>query len=175
MAERRLSVNRIVLIGFRGAGKTTIARQLADCLNWRYISTDEQVEHYAGRRIKQLVEQEGWQMFRQMEHAIINRVSREQQAVIDCGGGVVEDPENMRLLSRSSLIVWVDADISDLYQRLKSQNDRPLLSEQDLKSDIDLHYRDRESLYGHYGQIYVNTSRESTEAICQKILQTQEK
>lgn len=175
MAERQLSVNRIVLIGFRGAGKTTIARQLANCLNWRYISTDEQVEHFAGKDINQLVEQEGWQMFRQIEHAIVNRLSREQQAVIDCGGGVVEDPENMRVLSRSSLIVWVDADISDLYQRLQKQNNRPLLSEQDLKSDIDLHYRDRESLYGHYGQIYVNTSRETTETICKKILQTREK
>lgn len=162
--------HRIVLIGYRGAGKSTLADHLSQALGWKVFSTDQWIEQYTQQPISQLVNKEGWDYFRRIEALAIREAIQQKEVIIDCGGGVVENPENMRLLSRHSLVVWVDADISDFYQRLKNSTERPLLNQPDWKRDIDVNYRRREKLYRQYSDLYLNTSAESPETLCRKVL-----
>lgn len=163
--------HRIALIGFRCAGKTTLAKALGTTLRSKTVSTDHLIEEEVGMPIADFVRLQGWAAFRRVESRVIQRLPTDQPMIIDCGGGVVEDPENMRLLSRKTLMVWVDADITDLYERLQNAPDRPLLNQSDWKTDIDINYRRREGLYRQYSDLYVNTSRESPEAMVEKIVE----
>ncbi len=165
---------RIVLIGFRGSGKTTIGKRLAELLGWNFISTDALIEREIGASISEWVEKNGWENFREKEKAVIRSLPESDNMVIDCGGGVVEDAQNMELLQRYSLIVWVDAEEADIYRRLLRENDRPLLNQADLREDIRTNYRRRQPLYRQYSRIYVNSSQNSTEEICQYIIEKAE-
>lgn len=164
-----LSNNRIVLIGFRGSGKTTIAKEISRQLGWKYISTDDLIEEGIQTTISDFVNREGWPSFRQRETAVIKKLQVVSEAVIDCGGGVVEDPQNMAYLEKNALIVWVDAALSDIVMRLQNDSNRPLLNQPDLVQDIEYNYRRREPLYRRYSHLYVNTSEENLIVICRKI------
>jgi shikimate kinase len=163
-------INRCVFIGFRGTGKSTIGKRLVKLLSWRYISTDELVEKAAGMTIGAFVGKKGWQEFRRMESEQIISLQDASDAVIDCGGGVVENQANMKILSLNSRVIWVDAKMLDIRNRLANHQDRPLLSETDLNSDLSANYRRRLPLYQKYAEFRVNSSEHSVEEICREIL-----
>ena len=165
--ERRRE--RVVLIGFRGCGKTTLGRALADRLGWDYLSTDEQTEAASGRTIPEIVARDGWPVFRQWERQVIAGLRERMRAVIDCGGGVIEDARNMAALAPGSLIVWVDAAPEVILQRLRASGDRPLLNQDNLEKDIVENYRRREPLYRQYGEVRVDTSDAAVEGLCGEV------
>lgn len=162
-------ITRVVLIGFRGSGKTTIGKEISRMLNWVYISTDELIEAETGCSISEFVEKEGWPAFRRLETKIIKALGVKTNVVIDSGGGMVENPENMDVLAPDSLVVWVDAGIEDIFVRLQSESNRPLLNQANLRQDIEYNYRRREPLYRFYSRLYVNTSESVLADICRKI------
>jgi shikimate kinase len=162
--------DKIVLIGYRGAGKTTVAEELSRRLGWDSISTDRLIESKHQLTINQIVAQEGWESFRKTENQVIREVSASKNVIIDCGGGVVENSENMMFLQKNSLIVWIKAEEDDLFKRLSKVNDRPLLSALDLRQDIKQNYHRRIPLYKKYSRLVVNTSLNSKEEVCSKIL-----
>lgn len=164
--------DKIVLIGFRGAGKSTVGRVLARELDWLYRSTDEQIEEVTGLPIPEIVARHGWDFFREKESAVVGQLAADSQIVIDCGGGVVENPQNMALLGQNSLIVWIDADLEDLKKRLRKSGNRPLLNQPDLDADIEQNYRRRYPLYQHYSAARLNTSAQDVDTIARQIIET---
>ena len=133
---------RIVLIGFRGAGKSTVGKMLANQLKWTYSSIDE----------------------------VIRFVSNQTDTIIDCGGGVVEDPSNMDFFKAESLVIWIDANLDDIMNRISGeQNLRPLLTHTELKSDTAENYTNRRPLYREYSDLHFNSSENNPEEICQFI------
>lgn len=165
-----LKYNRIVLIGFRGVGKSTIGKKIAASLNWKYMSTDDLIKEATGQNISYLVETKGWQNFRIIESEVIRALKSESQVVIDCGGGIVENSENIKFLSPHSLVVWVDAELSDILERLSEEDDRPLLTSAYLEDDIVNNYKRRFPLYQCYSQYYVNSSKDSVGKLSMKII-----
>jgi shikimate kinase len=157
-----VTYQRIVFIGYRGTGKSTIARLLAGQIGWEYISTDRLIEHASGMRISQLVNLQGWPGFRWIEKQVIQKIKERMQVIIDCGGGVVEDKENM---------VWLDAALNDIYERIASEaGERPLLSQTDLRQDIEFNYSRRLPQYKKFGKLHLNSSEKTVEEICRIIL-----
>ena len=162
---------RIVLIGFRGAGKSTLGKILAQRLDWSYISTDEMVEMRTEKSIAEIVKHSGWKKFRDAEHEVIRLVSKLTNTIIDCGGGVVENPSNMRFFKSDSLIVWIDADLADIINRISADhNIRPLLTQNDFQSDSEKNYLNRRPLYDKYSDLRFSSSESTAEVICQLIL-----
>ncbi len=164
---------RLVLIGFRGAGKTTLGTELASRLGLEYCSTDKLIEHRIGTSIAEFVTEHGWTEFRRIEHGVIQNLPQ-TPVVIDCGGGVVESEANMQLLANNSVIVWIDTDVEDIVQRLSTADNahRPLLSTNsggDMRTDTLANYERRKPMYERWSQMRVNTSQQTLEHIIHTI------
>ena len=129
-------MKNIVLIGFMGTGKTTIATQLANRLSMRYVSTDSLIEKREKRTINEIFTKKGEDYFRDVESAVIREVSGMEGLVIDTGGGVVMREENMANLKATGIVICLTADESVIMERTKKYKHRPLLNVEDPKLKI---------------------------------------
>lgn len=137
----------IVLTGFMGAGKSVTAKCLADALKTFLYSTDKLVEEKAGHPISEIFLQDGEGAFRRMEHEVILDLAKKHGAIIDCGGGVVLNPENMKALKKNGIIFYLSATPELVWERVKNQKHRPLLQVADPLAEIRRLLVQREPLY----------------------------
>ncbi len=121
----------IVLTGFMGAGKTTVGRLLAARLGWNFIETDEMIERKTGMTISQIFDLHGEAYFRQKESEAVQELVRlpRGSSVISTGGGVVLRRDNISVLRRVGVIVYLEVSPEEAWQRLRDKKDRPLLQE----------------------------------------------
>ena len=165
-----MPVQRITLIGYRAAGKSTIARLVAEALGWDCISSDERIETAVGMPISDYVGKNGWPAFRDAETAVLLALRSVEEAVIDCGGGVVERGENMAAVTERALVVWIDAPVEVIQRRLAAENNRPLLSHSDMTSDVLSNYTRRRPLYDAFSHLRIDTARRTPRQACEEIL-----
>jgi shikimate kinase len=120
----------IVLIGYRGTGKSVVARLLAKELKRKLMSVDDLIVRLAGIPIPGIVSEYGWPRFREMEAQIVAELTaKEDNAVIDCGGGVVLDARNVQNLRRNGKTVLLTADFDVILKRIRRDPNRPPLKE----------------------------------------------
>jgi shikimate kinase len=118
----------IVLIGYRGTGKSVISKVLADTLHCPRYSLDDEVAKKAGQSISEIVKQQGWKKFREIEREVVERVSLvTQSSIIDCGGGVVLDDRNMTDLRRNGKIALLTSSFEQIIHRVSRDMSRPPL------------------------------------------------
>ena len=129
-------MKNIVLVGFMGTGKTTIATQLANRLNMRYVSTDGLIEKREKRTINEIFTKSGEDYFRDVESDVIREVSGMEGLVIDTGGGVVTREENLANLKSTGVVICLTADEETIMERTKKYKHRPLLNVEDPKLKI---------------------------------------
>ena len=143
----------IVLIGFMGAGKSTVARKLAEELKRETVSTDDLIVKREGRSINDIFKDSGEAYFRSLEKTVVAEVSQENNLIIDCGGGVVLNLENVANLKKNGIIFYLSASVEAIYQRIKDQTHRPLLKADNPKAKIQELLNSRQSQYqgaAHY-------------------------
>lgn len=155
----------ITIIGFRGAGKTTVSRLLSKRLGKRLVSTDEEIEKKTKASIEKFVKKHGWDKFREIEAEVIEYVSDFDECIFDTGGGIVMRNENIINLKKNSLIVLLTADIKTLTERLK-QSKRPALTKKGYLDEIRDILREREARYKNAADYTIDTSRLKPEEIC---------
>ncbi|HEY8491549.1 MAG TPA: 3-dehydroquinate synthase [Dehalococcoidia bacterium] len=127
---------RIILTGFSGTGKTTVARALARRLGWHWVDTDDLVVAHDGRYIHQIFQESGEEYFRGLERMALRQATSPEGWVVATGGGAVLRPENRRLLAERGLVVCLEASPETIHQRLRAEQDRnpavrPLLQAED--------------------------------------------
>ncbi|MDI6741734.1 MAG: shikimate kinase [Smithella sp.] len=134
---------RVVLIGYRATGKSTVGRILARMLQVPFWDTDKMVEKNVGMPIKEIVALHGWEYFRAKERETIKFLMTKEGCVIATGGGVVLFRENVDLLKnnvdllkQSSVVVWLNAPLQDIIERLKSDAQRDAMRPQFTSGDI---------------------------------------
>jgi len=116
---RRQKVNNnIALIGFSATGKSTVARKVAEGLNWDFVDTDDEVVRLSGKAIPEVFEQDGEDKFRQLEHEALRQACKKEKVVIATGGGAIIEPGNQELLLETSVIVCLEARAETIYKRL---------------------------------------------------------
>jgi len=118
----------IVLIGYRGTGKTAVAGLLAEQFQLTVIHLDQEIERQAGQPIPEIVEQRGWTGFRDIEEEVVRRFAASDGKVIDCGGGVVEREPNFAVLRAAGPVFWLRADPETIVARIESDDQRPSLT-----------------------------------------------
>src|SRR3989338_7838041 len=125
----------IALVGFRGTGKTSVAKLLAKKLDKNLISTDDEIEKKTKIKISKFVEKYGWDKFRDIESDVIESISDFDECVFDTGGGIVMRNENIINLKRNALIVLLTADIKTITSRIKNSK-RPALIKSNYLDEI---------------------------------------
>ncbi len=118
----------IVLIGYRGAGKSVVGRLLAKRLGMEYIGMDAAIVKRAGMPIPEIVEKHGWPGFRDMESAVARELAGRDNLIIDTGGGVIERPENIETLQKNATIFWLKARVETIVARIQGGTERPALT-----------------------------------------------
>ena len=159
----------IALIGFRGTGKTTIAKLLAQKMDKRLISTDEEIEKKTKIDIARFVKKYGWDRFREVESEVIEKISDFDECIFDTGGGIIMRNENIINLKRSSLVVLLTADIKTITNRLKSSKARPALTKVSYIDEVKDVLQEREYRYKKAADYSIDTSRLTPEEICDLI------
>ncbi len=118
----------IVLIGYRGTGKSVISKVLADALHCQRYSLDDEIAKKVGKSISEIVKQQGWEKFREIEREVVERVSSEAlSSIIDCGGGVVLDDRNVTDLRRNGKMVLLTSSFGTIIHRASRGPNRPPL------------------------------------------------
>lgn len=144
---------RIFLIGMMGAGKTTLGRQLADCLQSPFVDLDEYIEKREQKSIPLLFEEGGPEEFRMQERAALEAVVVEyDKAVIATGGGTPCFFDNMDYINCNGKSIFLNVQPEEIFNRLRATdlNSRPLLSgktDEELKAFINITLRERLSYY----------------------------
>ena len=118
----------IVLIGYRGTGKSTVGRLLASRLGRQLVSTDAEIVKRAQRTVPEIIAQEGWEYFRDLESDICRELADRDQLVIDTGGGVILRTQNIEALKKNGTVFWLTASVETIANRIGSDNQRPSLT-----------------------------------------------
>ncbi len=164
----------IVLIGYRGAGKSTVGRRVAGILGRKFVDTDELVEKREGCSIRDLVQSSGWGRFRSAEKNIIAEVAAADGLVIAPGGGAVVDGGNVARLKGNGWMLWLKADAEILQKRLnhnrRSRDRRPSLTGKGTLEELREVLRDREALYEEAADVQIDTSGMREDEVVAKIL-----
>jgi len=119
----------IVLIGYRGTGKSHVGRLLSERLSFPYVSIDKAIVLRAGMSIPEIVSHFGWPGFRERESLEVKEISVWDSIIIDSGGGVVERPENIEALRENGCLIWLKASVPTIVSRIKGGSDRPALTD----------------------------------------------
>jgi shikimate kinase len=118
----------IVLIGYRGTGKSEIGAILAKRLGILCIAMDAEIVKKAGMSIPEIVGKFGWSGFRDRESAEARELARRDNIIIDTGGGIIERPENIEVLQKNACMVWLKAGVETIVARIQGGSERPALT-----------------------------------------------
>ncbi len=118
----------IVLIGYRGMGKSTVGKVLAARLGWPLVSTDAEIVRRAGRSVSEIVAQHGWEYFRDFESTVCQEFSAQDRLIIDTGGGAILRQENVACLKKNGMLFWLTASVATIASRIGRDTQRPSLT-----------------------------------------------
>jgi shikimate kinase len=165
----------IVLIGYRGTGKTVVGRALSERLGRAFFDADVYIEEKAGRTIKDMVATEGWPFFRAREKEAIRGLSAMKDCVIASGGGAVMDPDNVACLGENGSFVLLKANIDTMIERIQADEttseQRPNLLGGDIYEETETMLRQRMPVYEEVADVSVDTSHLTIDEVVEKIVQ----
>lgn len=161
----------IALIGYRGTGKSHVGKLLAKQLQLICVSLDREIAERAGMTIPQIVEKSGWPDFRDKETFEVRQVAGRDGLVIDCGGGVIERPENIELLRTSCRIIWLQASVPVIVARIGGDDGRPALTAgKTFTEEISEVLARRTPAYASAAEFIVDTDQLTPEEIVARIV-----
>jgi 3-dehydroquinate synthase/shikimate kinase/3-dehydroquinate synthase len=154
-----------VLVGFMGAGKTTVGHIIAERLGQPFVDSDVLIEQRLGRDIREIFATEGETYFREVEHATVADLVRGPDAVVALGGGAVEDPRT-RVLLRNARVIYLRVDYDEAMSRVQRDEYRPMLRRPDL-AEV---YKRRLPVYEDLSVLTIDTAGRRPDAIAREVL-----
>ncbi|MGG1479844.1 shikimate kinase [Bacillus smithii] len=158
----------VFLIGFMGAGKTTIGQALCARLNKPVYDTDQMIERKYGKSISQIFELYGEQEFRKMETALLKEIT-EKSGIITTGGGIILTNENREWMKKTGDVIFLQCDFSSLWERLEGDHTRPLVYHRK-KDEVESLYKKRLPLYLESATIMIDTTDKTVEETVDEII-----
>ncbi len=155
----------IVLVGFMGVGKDSVAREIAGRTDYTMLSTDHLIELKNGLSVRSIFKKMGEKYFRNEESEIVNKIAGLNNTVVATGGGILLRKKNQVLLKKMGYVIVLDAHLRQIKKRLARVKNRPLLE----KNDIEMLYKKRQKIYT--GNLKIDTSEKKPEQIAQKIIE----
>jgi shikimate kinase len=161
-----VKADKVYLVGFMGAGKSTLARALAKRLDWRVEDIDERIERAERRDIPSIFRQHGEPYFRALERASLIELLDVRGAVVATGGGTFEDPRNRELMLRDGVVIWLDVPFSTILDRVPLDGRRPLAAD---RGALEALYNQRLAAY-RLAPIRVDASRGPVDLLVDQIV-----
>jgi shikimate kinase len=170
----------IILIGYRGTGKSAVGERLAEKLRLPFYDIDELVERETGISIRDMVVERGWAYFRKSESEIVRKLALMQRGVVATGGGAVMDEGNCDILKKHGLLIWLRADVMTMVERIGDDaangERRPPFLHDDTLREAEAALKERLPIYKRLADFSIDTTGKSideiVEAICQFLYET---
>ena len=163
-------MKNIFLIGFMGCGKSTVAAFMAKKHNLSVIEMDQKIEEIEGMKIPDIFEQKGETYFRDAETRMLFELQKQCGQVVSCGGGVVLREENVTFMKNSGTVVYLTAKPETILERVKEEENRPLLRGNKSVSAIQEMMEKREQKYEKAADFRISTDGKTPEQIGEAIL-----
>jgi shikimate kinase len=158
--------DKIYLVGFMAAGKTTLARALAKRLDWRDIDIDELVEQRERLTVSEIFARHGEPYFRAVERAVLTDHLLARHLVVATGGGTFADGENRAAINRDGVSVWLDVPLDRLVSRVPADGRRPLAAD---RAGFERLYHQRRAAY-EQAHVRLDADRAGVEALVEQLL-----
>jgi shikimate kinase len=159
--------DKLYLVGFMGAGKTTVARALARRLDWKIEDIDERIERRERRDIPSIFRQQGEPYFRSVEREELIALLPQRGTVVATGGGTVLDAGNRELMLRDGAVVWLDTPFATILERVPLDGRRPLAAD---RLEMERLYNQRLMAY-RQAHLRVDAGRGSVEELVDQIME----
>jgi shikimate kinase len=160
-------MHRIYLVGFMGAGKSTVGRELSLKLRCPFVDLDAEIEKAEGISVHEIFARFGEPRFRQIEREHLKKISESSAAVVALGGGAYVDSDNRRIVDESGVAVWLDATFATISDRVRPDGTRPLLENLEQARRL---YTERLPSY-KLARIQVLTDNRLPDSIAQEIVE----
>ncbi len=168
-----MTKENILLIGYRGSGKSTVGKLLAQELNWTWVDSDDEIEREVGKTIAQIFAEDGEPAFRHWESIVVARLVASVHCVISLGGGALLREQNRTALRGRGTIVWLKASIDSIRHRIEKDvltaQRRPQLTGQGLQAETEQVLAERTPVYEQCCHICVDTDQRTPLQIVQEI------
>jgi shikimate kinase len=126
-----MTVERVYLVGFMGAGKTSVGRALAAHLGWSFVDLDAEIERSQKMAIHDIFSKSGEAHFRRLEQQHLKRLSSRPRVVIALGGGATVDPANRLVMDSTGVTVWLNVAFETAARRVSMDGTRPLFKDRE--------------------------------------------
>jgi len=175
-AAAALGNRHLYLTGYRGSGKTTVGRMLAESLGRKCVDLDDEIESAAGATIREIFANDGEAGFRDLESAALQRCAAEKPAVISLGGGAILRSSNRDQINQTGICVWLQIDADTVLQRLAADastaDRRPSLTGLPPRGEVQSLLAQRRPLYHQASNFDVDVVDRSIEDVTAEILET---
>lgn len=141
-----MTTDKLYLVGFMGAGKTSVARALGRRMDWRVEDVDAWIEQRERRSVSAIFAQQGEAYFRQLERQALGDLLPLRHVVVATGGGTFVEPDNRALMLADGTVVWLDLPLADVIDRVPADGRRPLAGD---RAEMEQLYTRRQLAYAH--------------------------
>lgn len=161
-----MKADKIYLVGFMAAGKSSLARALAKRLDWQASDIDELVEQREHLTVSEIFTRHGEAYFRAAERAVLQDQLAPRHIVVATGGGTFVDPQNRAAINRDGVSVWLDVPFDRIVARLPPDGRRPLAAD---RVEFERLYRARRDAY-HLAHVRLDAGRASVDALVEQLV-----
>jgi shikimate kinase len=162
------SPNLLILVGFMGAGKSSVGRLLARRLGRCFLETDDIITSLAGRSIPEIFREEGEGRFRELEGRTLESLGLKRDDVVATGGGLPCHEGRMEALRALGTVIWLKGEFGEMYERARREGVRPMLLGR-TPAEVEALYRQREPYYGR-SHLTIETGGAGIDQVVARIL-----
>ena len=160
----------IIITGFMGSGKSIVAEELARKLGMEFIDMDQIIEEHQGMSISDIFARYGEKYFREQENKLVQELAQQENMVIATGGGTFLNLNNAKILKWKGQIICLQADSKTIANRLKENNNRPLVKGKNVLNKINQLLEERKNIYDSFPW-KIDTSNLSVQEVVDKIIE----
>jgi shikimate kinase len=161
-----VKADKLYLVGFMGAGKTSVARALGRRMGWRVEDIDHRIEAREHQRVADIFARHGEPYFRTVERSVLQELLPERHVIVAAGGGTFVDPENRAAMLADGAVAWLDVPLERVLERVPADGRRPLASD---RTQMEQLYTRRGAAYSQ-AHVRIDASRPVAE-IVERILE----
>ena len=161
-----MKADKLYLVGFMAAGKTSVGRALARRLDWEFVDIDDVIERQEHMTVSEIFARHGEPYFRAAERAIVAEQLRARHTVVATGGGTFVDPQNRAVIRGDGVSVWLDAPLDRVIARIPADGRRPLAAD---RADLERLYEARRLAY-EQAHMRLDAGRAGIDALVEQLV-----